>query len=281
MSSWSSLRARLYLIAFGIEEQHTSPLQTPPLPDGEWGLQLSSGRFGGDSQSEPPKRPSPAPSPQQNQPSWLPHWEADGVGGIALCLIGGGDIQTPRCCQKFTLTPPLQGQGWLQGKQPALVWANRHPFKPRPAVACVSCATMGHGDHMDLAIPAGVGFGFGLGLRARLPHRMGPGRAVSVLRRPLLRVLLGVWLEAPLSAEGDRVRAPKTSPARVVQWPCEIGVKFVRNSCEVCTKFVLNSRYNTFDWKFGLCEIRAKMACNVRTKTSVHPKSVPAPLTGM
>ena len=36
-----------------------------------------------------------------------PTREADGVGRIAFCLISGGDIQTPNCSQRFTMTPPL------------------------------------------------------------------------------------------------------------------------------------------------------------------------------
>ena len=63
---------------------------------------------------------------------------------------------------------------------------------------------------MDLAIQPGLGFGLGPGLGAGLRRRMGPAGAVSLLRRPLLRVLRGVGLEAPLSVEGVGLRAPKS-----------------------------------------------------------------------
>ena len=130
------------------------------------------------------------------------------VWGITFSLIWGGDIQTLGCCQKFTLIPPPHRQRCLLGQQCALVWANRQPIEQGPVVPCVPSATIGHGDDMDLAIHPGLGFGLGPRLRAGLRRRMGLTGAVNLLCRPLLTVLLGVGLEAPLSMEGAGVRAP-------------------------------------------------------------------------
>ena len=130
------------------------------------------------------------------------------MGGIAFSLIRSGAIQAPGCCQKFTSTPPPRGQRCLSGKRRALVWANKQPVELGPVVPCVPSATIGHGDDIDLAIQPGLGFGLCPGLRAGLRRRMGPAGVVSLLRRPLLRGLLGVGLEVPLSVEGAGVRAP-------------------------------------------------------------------------
>ena len=58
---------------------------------------------------------------------------------------------------------------------------------------------------MDPAIQPKLRFGLGQGLRARLGCQMGLTGAASLLHRPLLRVLLGVGLEAPHSVDGAGV----------------------------------------------------------------------------
>ena len=60
---------------------------------------------------------------------------------------------------------------------------------------------------MDLEIQPGLGFGLGPGLRAGLRPKVGLTGAVSLLRRPLARVLLGMGLEPPVRLEGAGVGA--------------------------------------------------------------------------
>ena len=127
------------------------------------------------------------------------------MGGIAFCLVGGGDIQTLGYCPKFTSTCPPRGQGCLPFKRCALVWAKKQLVKLGPAAPCAPSATVGHGVDMDRAIQPRLAFRLGPGLRAGLRGQMGPARAVSLLRRRLL-LLLGVRLDAPLVVDGAAVR---------------------------------------------------------------------------
>ena len=134
--------------------------------------------------------------------------EADGVGGIACSMIRGANIQTPACCHKIIYTPPPRGQRCLSGKWRALVWGNRRLVELGAAVPSVPGATIGHGHDMDMAIQPGLGFGLGPRLPTRLRRQMGRTGALGLLRRPLLRVLVGVGLEVFVSVERARVWAP-------------------------------------------------------------------------
>ena len=82
-----------------------------------------------------------------------------------------------------------------------------HYNPPYPGVEVASeqkaCPDVGKG-----AIEPGLGIGLGPGLWAGFRPSVGPTGVVSLLRRPLVRVLLAMGLEAPLSVEGAGVVAP-------------------------------------------------------------------------
>ena len=138
----------------GIEGQNTSPLQNPPPPSRtvDGGIHFPVAALEAVAKASHQNLIVPRPPHGKTLLHGHRSGEADGVGGIVFCLIGGGDIQTPGWCQKFTSTPPPQGQRCLPGKRRALVWANTQLVKLGPATPRVPSATIGHGDDMDLAI---------------------------------------------------------------------------------------------------------------------------------
>ena len=106
------------------------------------------------------------------------------MGGIALSLILGCDIQTPKICyQKITTTPPPRGARCLLGKRRAMVWANTRSLELGRDVPDLPSATIGHGDDGDVRIQARLWFVLGPGLQAGLRRQMGRAGAIMLLRR--------------------------------------------------------------------------------------------------
>ena len=86
------------------------------------------------------------------------------MGGIGFSLVGGGDIHTLSCSQKFTRTPPRGGGGGqrcIPRIWRAVEWANSHSAELPLGVQSLPSAMIGHVVDMDLEIQPGLRFGLG------------------------------------------------------------------------------------------------------------------------
>ena len=137
------------------------------------------------------------------------------MGGIAFSLIWGDDTQTLGCFQN-SLRPPLP-KGKAAFHAYGVAWCGKHPLC-RMVARCTpwpECHDWAWGYHGFWG-PTRAGDRTGLGLWAGLRPRMGLTGAVSLLRRPPVRVLLATELQA---------RAPVPSTLCVPEPISTVGLK--------------------------------------------------------
>ena len=122
----------------GIAGQHSSPLRNPPSPrrtvDG--GIHFLVAAVEAVAKASHQSLILQRPPHGKTLLDGHRTGEADGVGGIAFCLIAGGDIQTLGCCQKLTSTPPPVSNtgfhGVKDGIHHILVGKPHRSLKPPP-----------------------------------------------------------------------------------------------------------------------------------------------------
>ena len=87
------------------------------------------------------------------------------------------------------------------------MWASSQLVELRPAAPYILGATIGHGDDMVSGIQRGLVYGVRPGLNAGLRPRVGLTGVVTLLRMPVVKVLLGIGLAEPVGIEETGVGA--------------------------------------------------------------------------